>query len=223
MKPTLEQMISTRKEGRNGWFYLGGQLFINRLTCNEHEASVTIGNGWHCGTVFQCEQRLFDDIASDWEWEDSFLTAFDPEIALAGLGTMEGMCALLLDYCEIHRLEPRSSDEMALDESIAETHRAWFRQFSVVWEDVEEHTSIGTDVRIPPHGGFNLFGMNAMSAAWGAEVIASYLRKNGSDPEYALGDILGDLMHYAHDRGLDFTAELNRACEYFAAETSKNG
>lgn len=78
-----------------------------------------------------------------------------------------------------------------------------------------------TAITIPPHGGKDPDGMNDRRAAWGENAIGSIMADTGTDQEDALADLLGDLMHYAHQNGEDFAAALRRACYHFEAETGE--
>ena len=77
--------------------------------------------------------------------------------------------------------------------------------------------TIKTDrsVSIPTHGGGDGEGYNAHRAQRGIDILAIY-----DDPEASLCDALTDLLHAAHDQGLDFADELRKACTHFRDETA---
>lgn len=66
-------------------------------------------------------------------------------------------------------------------------------------------------------------GMNDKRAGWAAAGIAAYRSATDSDPDYALADLLGDLMHWADRNGRDFDRDLERARHHYAAETTGGG
>jgi hypothetical protein len=77
-----------------------------------------------------------------------------------------------------------------------------------------------TTIEIPEAGTGDEDGLNNNHANDGWVIINRYMDRTGSDKENALCDLLGDLMHYAHQNGDDFARELQRACDHFAAETA---
>jgi hypothetical protein len=70
-------------------------------------------------------------------------------------------------------------------------------------------------VTIPTHGGGDPEGFNAHRVQRGIDILAIY-----DDPEASLSDALADLLHAAHDQGLDFADELRKACTHFREETA---
>jgi hypothetical protein len=77
--------------------------------------------------------------------------------------------------------------------------------------------TIKTDrsVSIPTHGGGDPEGFNAQRVQRGIDILAVY-----DDPEASLCDVLADLLHAAHDQGLDFADYLRKACTCFREETA---
>jgi hypothetical protein len=69
-------------------------------------------------------------------------------------------------------------------------------------------------VSIPTHGGGDPEGYNAQRVQRGIDILAVY-----DDPEASLCDALADLLHAAHDQGLDFADYLRKACTCFQEET----
>jgi hypothetical protein len=70
-------------------------------------------------------------------------------------------------------------------------------------------------VSIPTHGGGDGEGFNAHRVQRGIDILAIY-----DDPEASLCDWLTDLLHAAHDQGLDFADALRLACTQFRDETA---
>ena len=82
------------------------------------------------------------------------------------------------------------------------------------------HTNeTGGIATIPTHGGNDPENMNDEREEWGADLLCRLEELTGTEPEDALSDALGYLMHVAHSRGQNFGKELNRACYHFTAET----
>lgn len=63
-------------------------------------------------------------------------------------------------------------------------------------------------------------GMNERRTAWAGLAIAAFTTATGTDEENALGDLLGDLMHWADRNNYDFDAALDRARMHYEAETA---
>lgn len=61
---------------------------------------------------------------------------------------------------------------------------------------------------------------NGNRAAWAEAAIAAFVVATGTDPEDALADLLGDLIHWCDRNGLDFDHELHRGRGYYADETA---
>jgi hypothetical protein len=76
--------------------------------------------------------------------------------------------------------------------------------------------TIKTDrsVSIPTHGGGDPEGFNAHRVQRGIDILAAYEDQGG------LCDALADLLHAAHDQGLDFADALRLACTHFRDETA---
>jgi hypothetical protein len=62
--------------------------------------------------------------------------------------------------------------------------------------------------------------MNGDRAEWAAAALRHFQRMTGCDYEDSLGDLLGDLMHWADRNNFDFDAALARAQGHYAAETA---
>ena len=62
--------------------------------------------------------------------------------------------------------------------------------------------------------------MNDDRAKWAATVLREFQRITGADQEDALGDLLGDLMHWSDRNNFDFEAALCRARWHYEAETT---
>jgi hypothetical protein len=63
-------------------------------------------------------------------------------------------------------------------------------------------------------------GMNDKRAAWAGAALATFMQVTGTDDEYAVGDLLSDLMHWCDRNNYDFEAALARARGHYAAETA---
>jgi len=59
---------------------------------------------------------------------------------------------------------------------------------------------------------------NLDRANWADKAILAFREQTGCDHEDSLGDILGDLMHWAAVRSFDFDAALDRARHHYAEE-----
>jgi hypothetical protein len=62
--------------------------------------------------------------------------------------------------------------------------------------------------------------MNGERAEWAAVALRHFQCVTGSDYEDSLGDLLGNLMHWADRSNFDFDAALCRARGHYAAETA---
>lgn len=62
-------------------------------------------------------------------------------------------------------------------------------------------------------------GMNDKRAAWADVALATFITQTGTDKEDAVGDLLGDLMHWCDRNNYDFDAALDRARHHYEAET----
>lgn len=62
-------------------------------------------------------------------------------------------------------------------------------------------------------------GMNDKRAAWAGASLRTFIDQTGADEEDALGDLLGDLMHWSDRYNYDFDAALDRARFHYEAET----
>jgi hypothetical protein len=62
-------------------------------------------------------------------------------------------------------------------------------------------------------------GKNDDRAAWAAAALATFMQVTGSEKEDALGDLLTDLLHWAHRNRYDFDGALERARGHYVAET----
>jgi hypothetical protein len=62
--------------------------------------------------------------------------------------------------------------------------------------------------------------MNGDRAEWAAAALRHFQCVTGCDYEDSLGDLLGDLIHWANRENFDFEAALFRARGHYAAETA---
>ena len=62
--------------------------------------------------------------------------------------------------------------------------------------------------------------MNDDRAEWAASALRQFRCVTGTDYEDALGDLLGDLMHWCDRNNFDFELALNRARGHYQAETT---
>lgn len=69
--------------------------------------------------------------------------------------------------------------------------------------------------RLPP----DTDGMNDSRAEWAGIALSAFMERTGADQEDALGDLLGDLMHWADRHNFDFELALDRARWHYDAET----
>ncbi|MBI1347071.1 hypothetical protein GC163_12365 [bacterium] len=69
--------------------------------------------------------------------------------------------------------------------------------------------------RLPPDPD----NMNSSRADWAAVALRAFMERTGADQEDALGDLLGDLMHWADRNNFDFDMALDRARWHYEAET----
>jgi hypothetical protein len=63
-------------------------------------------------------------------------------------------------------------------------------------------------------------GKNADRAEWAGSALRHFQCTTGTDYEDALGDLLGDLMHWCDRNNFDFEAALERARGHYEAETT---
>ncbi len=61
---------------------------------------------------------------------------------------------------------------------------------------------------------------NLDRAKWADKAILAFREQTGCDHEDSLGDLLGDLMHWADARNFDFEAALDRARQHYKEELS---
>lgn len=71
--------------------------------------------------------------------------------------------------------------------------------------------------KLPP----DVDGQNGDRAAWAGLAISAFIEETGVDEEYALGDLLSNLMHWCDRNDYDFEAALERARGHYAAETGQ--
>jgi hypothetical protein len=64
---------------------------------------------------------------------------------------------------------------------------------------------------------------NAHRAKWAEACVSVFIQHTGCDDEDALGDLLCDLMHFAHQRDYDLPAALDRALGHFEEELVDEG
>lgn len=62
---------------------------------------------------------------------------------------------------------------------------------------------------------------NLISACWAEAAIVAFRRQTGTEMEDALGDLLGDLMHWADAKGFNFELALLRARDHYEAERAE--
>jgi hypothetical protein len=62
---------------------------------------------------------------------------------------------------------------------------------------------------------------NAKRAAWANAAVYLFEQLTGCDREDALGDLLGDLMHWARQNNFDFDLALSRAKGHFEEECAE--
>lgn len=62
--------------------------------------------------------------------------------------------------------------------------------------------------------------MNDSRAEWAGLALSAFMERTGADQEDALGDLLGDLMHWSDRNNFDFELALERARWHYDAETS---
>lgn len=62
-------------------------------------------------------------------------------------------------------------------------------------------------------------GMNDKRAVWAGAALATFIIQTGTEVEDAVGDLLGDLMHWCDRNNYDFEAALGRARGHYKAET----
>jgi hypothetical protein len=70
-------------------------------------------------------------------------------------------------------------------------------------------------IKLPP----DPEGMNEDRAEWAAAALRHFQCTTGTEYDYALGDLLCDLMHWADRNDFDFEAALFRAQRSYAEET----
>lgn len=75
------------------------------------------------------------------------------------------------------------------------------------------------DFRIPDGLPPDPEGMNDDRARWAGVALTAFRRETGADREDAVGDLLGDLMHWCDRAGFDFAIALDRARMHYEAET----
>lgn len=61
--------------------------------------------------------------------------------------------------------------------------------------------------------------MNDKRAKWAGVALAAFISETSTDEGDALGDLLGDLMHWADRAGFDFGDALDRATCHYRLET----
>lgn len=76
-------------------------------------------------------------------------------------------------------------------------------------------------VVIPEAGPHDPDDRNAIRDEQAYRTLLYYQQQSGTEKEYALCDLLTNLLHYAHRNGDDFARELRRACDHFVAETTE--
>ena len=75
------------------------------------------------------------------------------------------------------------------------------------------------DFRKPPELPPDPENLNDDRAAWADYALTAFMSQTGTEIESALGDLLGDLMHWCDRNNYDFEAALDRARGYYEAET----
>ena len=61
-------------------------------------------------------------------------------------------------------------------------------------------------------------GLNDDRAAWAGTALAAFQLATGAEDEFALGDLLADLMHWADRNNFDFEAALDRGRAHYEEE-----
>lgn len=82
-------------------------------------------------------------------------------------------------------------------------------------ESVQVHIPMQADLPPDPDG------LNGKRATWAGNALAIFMHDTGTDEEAALGDLLGDLMHWCDRNNHDFETALTRAREHYSVETSE--
>ena len=65
--------------------------------------------------------------------------------------------------------------------------------------------------------------MNDDRAEWAGAALRHFQCKTGTDYDFALGDLLCDLMHWSDRKDFDFEATLKRARMHYVEETARTG
>jgi hypothetical protein len=82
-----------------------------------------------------------------------------------------------------------------------------------------EHTGTLADFFIPDGLPPDPEGMNDDRAKWAGVALAAFRGETAADREDAVGDLLGDLMHWCDRAGFDFELALGRARMHYESET----
>ena len=73
----------------------------------------------------------------------------------------------------------------------------------------------------PVHGGQDPDDMNLKRTNWGHDLCAKIMELTGTDKEDAPGDAIANILHAAHDIGLDPAMVMRQAVSHFNAETGE--
>lgn len=76
-----------------------------------------------------------------------------------------------------------------------------------------------TESHLPP----DPEAMNDRRAESAAAALRAFMEATGTDEEDALGDLVGDLMHWADRHKFDFDLALDRARSHYVKETTAHG
>lgn len=152
---------------------------------------------------------------------DTFSVALDGEEVLSESPTQlqpgaksSSALSVLADLVEL--IESLSGESSCIDEDImqGETYLAAKRELA---ESAGEsvHVRISMESGLPPDPD----GKNDDRAACASAALVAFLDETHTDPQDALPDLLGNLMHWCDRSGRDFDAALERARKHYAAET----
>ena len=83
-------------------------------------------------------------------------------------------------------------------------------------EGQSDHMEKSSEQQPPPDPD----GQNDDRAEWAARAVRAFRKATGCDEEDSLGDLLINLMHWAHRKGYDFAVALGRAQVHYASETA---
>ena len=79
----------------------------------------------------------------------------------------------------------------------------------------------GTPAQEKPFHALSSVEKNIRRSQWAGSCIMPFIKLTGCDYEDSLGDLLGDLMHWARINNFDFECALFRAEGHFKAELAE--